>query len=147
MPNIYDRVAPRLWQGAAPDPTKVYPEFDVIILAAHEFQPRMPRFRGTLIRAPFDDTQRPTATERRIAIRAAREVAKRLRKHERVLVTCQMGWNRSGLVVGLALRMVSRLSGDEIVERIRKARGPDALSNRSFERIVRGFDGRRRASE
>lgn len=138
-----NRVAPRLWQGAAPTPDLPHAEFDVIVLCAQEYQPfRFPAFKGTVIRAPFDDSLQPTAKERKIAIRAAREVAKRLRKGQRVLVTCMMGRNRSGLVVGLALRMSTRWSADEIVVRIRKARGEDALSNQSFERIVRGFSAR-----
>ena len=135
----YDRVAPRLWQGAAPDPAQAYAGFDVLVLCAKQFQPLMPKFKGLLIRAPFDDTPRPGATERRIAIRAAREVAKSLRAGRNVLVTCQAGWNRSGLVVGLSLRMAARFPVDEIVSRIRRARGPHALSNEAFERILRGF--------
>ncbi len=143
MPN-YDRVAPQLWMGGAPDPARPYPEFDVIVLCAREEQPTFRRFKGTVIRAPFADSPYPTAVERRIAIRAAREVAKRLRKGQRVLVTCAMGWNRSGLVVGLALKMASRRHVNEIIERIRKARGPNALSNPAFERFLRGFSGKRR---
>ena len=140
----YDRVAPRLYQGGAPDPSKPYSEFDAIFLCAAEYQPpRFPKFKGTIIRCGFKDTLQPTAHERRIAIRAAREVAKRLGKGQTVLVTCYSGWNRSGLVVGLALRMATRLSADEIIQRIRKARGDSALSNPSFERIVRGFNARR----
>lgn len=135
----YDRVAPRLWQGAAPDPTRPYTEFDVIVLCAKEYQPRFERFRGTLLRAGFDDTRYPTMMERKIAIRAARQVAKRLRKGQRVLVTCAMGWNRSGLVTGLSLRMATTMHPEEIIRRIRAARGDDALSNASFERIIRGF--------
>lgn len=145
MPN-YDRVAPRLWMGAAPDPNREYSEFDVIVLCAGEVQPTFRAFKGTVIRAPYSDSQRPTVTERKIAIRAAREVSKRLRKGHRVLVTCVMGWNRSGLVCALALKMASRYQVDEIINRIRKARGSDALSNQAFERIVRGFGAKGRAS-
>lgn len=125
--------------GSVPDPTKAYTEFSAIVLCAQEFQPRFRRFKGTVIRAPFADTKYPTAKERRIAIRSAREVAKRLKKGQRVLVTCAMGLNRSGLVTGLALRMASRMHPTEIIRRIREARGEYALSNPAFERIVRGF--------
>lgn len=140
----HDRVATRLWQGSTPDPVKSHHEFDAIVLCAEEFQPpRFPRFKGSVIRAPFDDSPWPSSTERKIAIRAAREVAKRLRKGQRVLVTCYMGWNRSGLVTALALKMATRMSADEIIRRIRAARGDSALSNKAFERIVRGFNSRR----
>lgn len=143
-----DRIAPRLYMGSAPDPTKAHSEFDVIVLSASEYQPhRFPKFKGTVIRAPFDDTLRVSADERRVAIRAAREVAKRLKKGQRVLVTCQMGLNCSGLVAGLALKMASRLSNDEIIGRIRAARGEWALSNYSFERFLRGFGARKASSK
>jgi protein-tyrosine phosphatase len=128
--------------GAAPDPTRPYPEFDVIVLCAEEVQPTFQRFKGTVIRAPFDDSPYPTAKERKIAIRAAREVAKRLRKGQRVLVTCAQGLNRSGLVVGIALKMAARMHVNEIIERIRKARGDWALSNPAFERFLRGFSAK-----
>ena len=142
----YDRVAPRLYQGGAPDPSKPYSDFDAIFLCAAEYQPpRFPRFKGTIVRCGFDDTSQPTAHERRIAIRAAREVAKRLGKGQTVLVTCYAGWNRSGLVVGLALRMATRWSAEDIIRRIRKARGERALSNPAFVRIICGFNARRAA--
>lgn len=138
----YDQVAPLLFMGAAPDPVKAYTDFDALVLCTEAQPTRFPNFHGTIIRAPFSDTSYVTADLRRIAIRAAREVAKRLRKGQTVLVTCTQGWNRAGLVVGIALKMASRLSSDEIIERIRAARGRDALSNQSFERIVKGFSGR-----
>lgn len=138
-----NEVTPRLWQGAAPDPIKPYPEFDAIVLCANEVQPKFQRFKGDVIRAPFVDSPYPTAKERRTAIRVAREVGKRLRKGQKVLVTCAAGLNRSGLVVGLALKMRSRMHVNEIIKRIRKARGPLALSNPAFERFLRGFGGRK----
>jgi len=141
-PNSSDEVTPRLWQGAAPDPLKSYDGFDVLVLCAREVQPRFRRFKGTVIRAPFVDTPYPTDVERKIAIRAAREVAKRLRKGQKVLVTCAAGLNRSGLVVALALRMATQMHPEEIIRRIRAARGERALSNPAFERIVRGFGSR-----
>lgn len=143
MNSNYDLVAPRLWQGSAPDPTKPYPEFDVIVLAAKEAQPMLQKFRGRVIRAPFSDARYPTETERRIAIRAARVVAKELKKGNKVLVTCAQGLNRSGLIVGLALRMASKYDVEEIIRRIRAARGNWALTNPSFERFLRGFGARK----
>ena len=143
----YNQVAPSLYQCGAPDTTQLASDLDAIFLCASEYQPpRFPKFKGTIVRCGFDDTVKPTKYERRIAIRAAREVAKRLGKGQRVLVTCYLGFNRSGLVVGLALRMATKWSADEIIRRIRKARGPHALSNPSFERIIRGFNARRSAA-
>jgi len=138
----YNEVAPRLWMGGAPDSKRPYSEFDTIVLCAGEAQPTFVRFQGTIIRAPFVDTGAPTQAERRIAIRAAREVAKRLRRGQSVLVTCAQGLNRSGLVCGLALKMASSYHVTEIIDRIRKARGKWALSNPAFERFLRGFSAK-----
>ena len=124
--------------GGVPDPGSLE-LFNVLVLCAKEVQPKVQGFKGTIIRAPFGDVPSLTSKERRTAIRAAREVAKRLRKGQKVLVTCHMGWNRSGLVTALALRMSTHRGTDEIIRRIRKARGPNALSNESFVRMIYGF--------
>jgi protein-tyrosine phosphatase len=141
----YNQVASRLYQGGAVDSAQPYSQFDAIVLCAQEHQPRLRRFKGVTIRAPFADTAYPTATERRIAIRAAREVAKRLHSGETVLVACWAGLNRSGLVVGLALRMATRRHPESIIRAIRNARSEKALSNPAFERIVRGFSAKTRS--
>lgn len=137
-----NEVTPRLWMGATPDPTAPHAKFDAIILCAKEIQPVMRKFKGTVIRAPFREAPYPTARERKIAIRAAREVVKRLRKGQTVLVTCGEGLNRSGLVVGLSLRMATKKSPGEIIHLIRRARGEWALRNDSFLRIICGFASR-----
>jgi protein-tyrosine phosphatase len=141
-----NRVTRQLWIGAAPRPGRPYPGIDVIVLCAREHQPVLSGFPGLVIRAPFADRDIPTPQDRKTAIRAAREVSRRLRKGQRVLVTCVKGWNRSGLVVGLTLKMMGRgLRADQIIQAIRQARGESALSNPAFVRILRGFgEGRGR---
>lgn len=133
-----DRVASRLHQGGRVDETHHYPEFSMIVLCAREIQPAMSRFGGKVIHAPFDDTHSPTERDLARAVDAACAVVREITIGGRVLVTCSMGWNRSGLVVGLALNQLTGLPAHRIVELIRKARGEDALSNQTFERIVRG---------
>lgn len=70
---------------------------------------------------------------------AARHVAKEVEQYDhRVLVRCQWGLNRSGLLVGLALRELG-MPGPQAVRVIREKRGPWALSNRLFaEEVERG---------
>ena len=55
-----------------------------------------------MIHAPFDDHEL-TSAEERIARYASLDVLEALRRGHRVLVTCEHGRNRSGLVCALAL--------------------------------------------
>ena len=89
-----------LAQGSAP-PAGVRLPFDVIVLAAMEYQPDLPGYE--VIRVPLDDGPPPNEATRRRIRAAAREIAARVRTGERVLVTCWQGRNRSGVLAGLAL--------------------------------------------
>jgi protein-tyrosine phosphatase len=51
----------------------------------------------------------------------------------RVLIRCEGGWNRSGLVTALVLMMTGELAKDAVAE-LRSQRGPLVLSNQAFER-------------
>ncbi|MBT8453022.1 MAG: dual specificity protein phosphatase family protein [Deltaproteobacteria bacterium] len=116
-----------------------YKPFSMIVLCSKEHQPRMARYRGRIVRPAFEDTLYPHDKEHQAALVAAKKVANELYNGGRVLVTCTAGLNRSGLVTGLALCMGTTLHGENIVRLIRRARGEDALSNRTFEKIVRDF--------
>jgi len=58
------------------------------------------------------------------------------RSGKRVLVRCQAGWNRSGLIVGLVL-MREGMSAQDAIDLIRERRSSDALCNRTFEQFLR----------
>jgi protein-tyrosine phosphatase len=134
-----DRVAPGLYVGSAP-PAGVYPPFKMIVLCAQEYQPPADTYPGSIVvHAPNDDNplRGMYVNEITIATMAATRVAHALLNHERVLVTCWMGRNRSALVAGLAMRTVYGLSGEQAVRAIRAARGPLALSNPSFRRLLK----------
>jgi protein-tyrosine phosphatase len=60
-----------------------------------------------------------------------------IRAGGRVLTTCHMGINRSGLLSGLILVRAYGLTGDEAIERVRQGHGSIALSNRSFREFLR----------
>jgi len=133
-----DQVAPGLFIGSKPPPGSH--GFDVIVLAAEEYQPRSELFPGAeIIHAPLDDApgrdMRPDEIE--IAVKAGGRVARTLRAVRRVLSTCAMGLNRSSLVAALAMQEIYGMSADEIIKRIRAARGMWALSNPNFERLLR----------
>ena len=131
-------VIPGLYVGSKPPPGKH--AVDAIVLAAEEYQPPAHLFPGIeVIHAPLDDApgRRMRADEIAVATQAAKRVAQLLRSGRRVLSTCQMGLNRSSLVAALAMHDVYGMSADEIVKKLRRARGSWALSNPNFEKLLR----------
>jgi protein-tyrosine phosphatase len=132
-------VAPGLYVGSKPAPGR-YDSVDTIVLNAAEYQPPAHLFPGSeIIHAPIDDDPSRAMTDREIATatQAAARVARRLRAGRRVLSTCQMGLNRSSLVAAIAMHDVYGMTADEIIDRLRRARGSWALSNPNFEKLLR----------
>ena len=128
---------PNLWQGGIPyQDEDLGRDFDLVVFAAEEFQPEhLPGVRT--VHAPIADEKfQGTSHERRLVCSAVREVANALRRNRRVLVTCHLGLNRSGLITGLVLRQFYGMTADEAVLRIRHARGPHALSNNKFVALI-----------
>ena len=122
----------RLAQGSEP-PVGTKLPFDVVVLAAIEYQPESLPGHLTL-HAPLDDSgPPPTPTERALIKYAAKDVARRVRAGQRVLVTCHQGRNRSGVIAGLALVELG-VSGKEAAKRIRRLR--NGLTNRYFYEMV-----------
>ena len=132
------RIAPGLYQGSKPPegPVLHYLGFSAVALCAFEHQPRPERFeRVELLYAPLDDDRRPPTREEWDTARAAsRGVARRLLEGRRVLVTCSMGLNRSGLVVALTLLRLAPPGrfGPEDAIRLVQTRRPGALRNPYF---------------
>ena len=123
-----------LAQGARP-PVGVRLPFDVIVLAAWEYQPKMPGYE--VMHVPLDDEfELPVTTEDHMRIQAAaRAVARRVRAGRRVLVTCHQGRNRSGVIAGLALVELG-MPRNQVVRRIRTLR--NGLTNPHFYAMVNG---------
>lgn len=120
----------RLAQGSAP-PRGVRLPFDVIVLAAMEYQPELPGHE--VWHVPLDDGPPPSTTERAWIRAAARGVAQRVRAGQRVLVTCWQGRNRSGVIAGLALVDLGH-PGPRAAELIRRTR--NGLTNPYFHEMV-----------
>ena len=76
-----------------------------------------------------------TDEELRTMVRVSKTMATLLRKGATVLSTCHMGWNRSGILSTLAL-MELGATPETAVLAVRSARGPNAMSNMTFCRIV-----------
>jgi protein-tyrosine phosphatase len=124
----------RLAQGSAPPPGVRMP-FDVVVLAAREYQPALPGYE--VLRVPLDDRfppdPPPDARTRALVREVAARVARRVRAGKRVLVTCRKGINRSGLVAGLALTELG-VPGIKAATMIRLLR--NGLQNPHFLRMV-----------
>lgn len=134
-----NEVVPRLFLGAKPAPGQ-HTGIDAIVFAALEYQPSAELFPGTeVLHIPLvDDSSRPLREDEIVAVlRAADHVARWLREGRRVLSTCAMGLNRSAVIAALAMCEVYGMTSNEIVYRIRRARGPFALSNPNFEQLLR----------
>lgn len=85
----------------------------------------------------FDDTEDELSddTWERISS-AVDEVVHRWRRGQKVLVRCQAGYNRSGMLMAFVLMRLG-YSADRAVMQIRWSRGKDVLANRAFQRYVK----------
>jgi len=138
-------IAQNLFVGSAPVPD--LRGFDVIVLCAEEYQPGAEMFPGTRVEHfPFDDRQNLSKDELAMPVKAARKVAEHMKAGRKVLVTCQMGRNRSAFVAALALHLVTGRSGRDCAERVRKRRidptGVPALANRAFYSALSKLPGK-----
>jgi hypothetical protein len=105
--------------------------------------------RVKVIYLPMNDRQwnwRSSPKEVRALVKIAKSAAAMFQRGNRVLVTCSMGWNRSGLVTGLILRALG-FPGGKAVDLIKQRRGPGALSNWSFAGLVRDIGKQKRREE
>lgn len=151
MPLDATQIIPGLYQGSAPPPGRTLAQagFKKLILCAMEFQPPhlVPAYANNIIGleapdpfpgvevfyAPNDDNPLEPATREQllIAIGAARSTAMTLQHGGKVLVTCWMGLNRSGLVSALTLHILLGCSGRKAVQMVQQKR-PNALKNPQF---------------
>lgn len=125
-----------LYMGSAPAAGTI--GWDVIVLCARSYQPPASEFPSVhVIHAPFRDTYEPLTTEEwdNIGL-AVDQTVQNLRSGRIVLVTCQEGRNRSGLVTGFALKTLLGWTGPEAVEHI-KQRRPWSLTNNRFVELLR----------
>jgi protein-tyrosine phosphatase len=138
-PQLYSMVAPNLFQGGTDD-------LDVIHLAQTNNRPRVDLPFDSIVTMyawarPADwNIQEfrygvPDASIKDIDLSRLRQAVEfgydRWKQGDRVLVRCQAGLNRSGLVLALIL-IKDGLTAVHAIERIRDNRGPDALFNENF---------------
>lgn len=95
----------------------------------------------------FDDTEQglDEATWQKIRS-VVDEVASRWSRNQKILIRCQAGYNRSGMLMSLVLMRLG-YTADGAIELLRKHRGRHVLVNKVFERYVREREGEYRDSE
>lgn len=134
------RIYGGLYMGSAP-PLGVEVRkagFDVLVLCAYEIQPSRSELPGVeVLRVRLDDdSSRPVGIDEwQNIVAQGQRVARRLGAGQRVLVTCAMGLNRSGIVAATALASLTGLSGArcvQVVQRRRSVAGQHALYNMAF---------------
>jgi hypothetical protein len=140
-----DEIAPGLWQGGTEDDEVVggripaghtaalagrRPPFDTVITLYADAQPA--GWGVEELRFGFPDAELTPEFARRV-IELARHAHRRWRAGGRVLIRCQAGVNRSGLVTALTL-MLDGHSAHEAIALIRAQRAPAALNNGAFVR-------------
>jgi hypothetical protein len=143
MKKDYSRVYPGLYQGSIPVADDIWNEgFSMVILAAQEHQPEwllalLPK-DVKVIYVPLDDSlmSQLQPEEAVAACEVGRAVGRHIRKGGKVLVTCAMGLNRSGLISAFALYELTGWPAASLVHAIRQARGFCALSNPQFVRLI-----------
>ena len=138
-PQLYSMIAPNLFQGGTDD-------LDVIHLAQTNNRPRTDLPFDAIVTMyawarPADWKVQefrygvPDASITDIDLDRLRQAVDfgydRWKQGDRVLVRCQAGLNRSGLVLALIL-IKDGLTPAEAIARIRDNRGEDALFNRDF---------------
>jgi protein-tyrosine phosphatase len=113
--------------------------FDMVVLCAEELQPEPDQIvlpGVTVILAPNDDSGGPfTRDQQIIAWRAAHAVASAYKKKARILVSCFQGRNRSGLVMAMALHLLTGESGEHCMRLVR-IKVPGAIGNLAFSEYL-----------
>ena len=138
-PQLYSMIAPNLFQGGTDD-------LDVIHLAQTNNRPRTDLPFDAIVTMyawarPADwNIQEfrygvPDASIKDIDLDRLRQAVEfgydRWKSGDRVLVRCQAGLNRSGLVAALIM-IKDGLTAQSAINCIRDSRGPDALFNDNF---------------
>ena len=140
------RVGPKLWVGSCPifwvDLRNTSTEvdiptlqmFDLVVLCAQELQ-EISLGRPTM-QVPLMDAK-ITQEDYRRALRAAKQVSRLRQRGKRILLTCQMGINRSSLVAAMSLMLLDGFPAEAAVLQIQRLRKPafirmKPLKNASF---------------
>lgn len=146
--KIMHEVLPDLWQGGthdddvlgnprfARDPQITIKDFDTAI-TMYQYANPAGWFVKELRYCIYDSTMETIDLEELFA--TARIAYKDWADGKRVLIRCQAGWNRSGLVMALVL-MLDGIPAKEAIELIRNKRSENALCNPDFVEFLETLD-------
>lgn len=138
-----------LWQGSRKSsgnvPMLTQADIKAVMFGAIEFQPKLPdRFDVLRVRVHDNPFMNPLDARRLAA--CADEVSDMLATYvengENVLSSCWAGWNRSGLMSAMTLMKLTGMPAEVAISRVRAARGPSALGNPVFVRIIKDAERR-----
>ena len=145
--ELWSEVLPGLWQGGTADYDTIHElhrssvaeitkkDFDSVFTAYAWANPC--DWLVKEVRFPFYDgrVEDIDLVELYQVVRIAHGDWKRGKK---VLIRCQAGWNRSGLIMALVL-MREGYTADKAISLIRQKRSPHALCNKNFENWLRSL--------
>jgi hypothetical protein len=133
----FNLVGENLYQGSYPD-EKVDGRFSwVINLAGNSHRFYDTNWRQTVITTYFEDC--PVLPDANFLYGIA-DLVNHLRESGAVLVHCEAGLNRSGLICALALMRKEKLSAKEAIETLRKKRNQSVLFNNTFRKWLESHD-------
>lgn len=136
--KAFDWIVTNVAQGSYPALRgEAFKHADVLVLCAEEHQAKglkAPQGKH-IVRLGFDDDiYRPIPPEvGRIFHEHARNLGKMALGGRKLMITCAMGLNRSGLITALTLMHGYRMRPSEAIKMIRARRSKDCLCNPMFE--------------
>lgn len=141
MEDHATEVHPGLWVSPLPERTWTLDEWGVglVVTLTEELPPQAARRlqeegRSTmLLHWPILDGDRPDMDQ---ALLVAGTAARAVESGTKVLVHCQEGWNRSGLVAALTVRELRGCTGKEALAQVQERR-PGTLGNEEFAAALR----------
>jgi len=136
----YNFITDNVAQGSFPalkSAGEAFKHADILVLCAEEHQERSMKAPPgkTIIRLGFDDDiYRPIPPEAGKIFHAhAQQLGKLALSGRKIMITCAMGLNRSGLITALTLMHGYRMRPSEAIKLIRGRRSKDCLCNPMFE--------------
>jgi protein-tyrosine phosphatase len=144
---ITDKIAQGSWPAVSSrGKDEVFKLADVIVLCAEEHQAR--RLQAPhgkrIVRLGFDDDiYRPIPPEAGQIFHAhAKELGRAAIGGHKILITCAMGLNRSGLITALTLMHGYRMRPSDAIKLIRGRRSSECLCNPMFEQWLLAHEKR-----
>jgi Dual specificity phosphatase, catalytic domain len=140
--NLWDEILPNLFQGGTDDDDTIWEksregaritkdDFDVVITAYQYANPA--DWLVKEVRYPFYDSPNMSGIDFKELFQVVRIAHEDWKSGKKVLIRCQAGLNRSGLITALVL-MREGYSAEEAICLIRDKRSGYALFNSTFEK-------------